>query len=82
MDMLEKLNPNTTKNVHNAKEKTPLNSKVLKGLQQQCESTKAQQTFRFTKEQVQWISYIIDTHVDDYQVIMFDYLAPNSQAIF
>ena len=46
-------------------------SKVVQSLQEECEkeeSTKQKQTFRFTKEQVRWISYLIDNHGDDYQV--------------
>ena len=69
VDMLEKLKPQLLENSNTPGEKESLPSRVIKSLQAECDSTKPQQTFRFTKEQVKWISYLMDKHHDDYQVV-------------
>ena len=66
--MLEKLNPIDVNSVNKANPETKKTSHVVQSLQDESESTTPQQTFRFTKEQVKWISYLIDKHCDDYQV--------------
>ena len=67
--MLEKLKPQHLENSNTPEEKESLPSRVIKSLQAECDSTKPQQTFRFTKEQVKWISYLMDKHHDDFQVV-------------
>ena len=69
VNMLEKLKPQHLENSNTPEEKESLPSRVIKSLQAECDSTKPQQTFRFTKEQVKWISYLMDKHHDDYQVV-------------
>ena len=68
--MLEKLKPKHITNTNDQTKSIVTESKVVETLKQECESTTGYQTFRFTKEQVQWISYLMDTHVDDFQVII------------
>ena len=43
-------------------------SEVVKSLTEECESTEKKQVFRFTKEQIRWISYLMDKHGDDFKV--------------
>ena len=43
-------------------------SEVVKSLTEECESTEKRQVFRFTKEQIRWISYLMDKHGDDFKV--------------
>ena len=50
--MIEKINPTNVDSISN--DKKNLITKVVKSLQDECESTKPQQTFRFTKEQIKW----------------------------
>ena len=65
--MIEKMNPENKDNI--SKDKKTQISKVVKTLQEESESTKPQQTFRFTKEQTKWLSYLLDKYCDDFQVI-------------
>ena len=64
--MIEKINPANVNNI--SKEKKNLVTKVVKSLQEESESTKPQQTFRFSKEQTRWITYCLEKHGDDFQV--------------
>ena len=43
-------------------------SEVVKSLTEECESTEKRQVFRFTKEQIRWISYLMDKHGNDFKV--------------
>ena len=65
--MIEKMNPEDKDNI--SKDKKTQISKVVKTLQEESESTKPQQTFRFSKEQTKWLSYLLDKYSDDFQVI-------------
>jgi hypothetical protein len=66
--MLEKIKPIVIDKEIKSRDEPKKVSKVVQSLQEECESTKPQQTFRFTKEQVRWISFLIDNHGDDYKV--------------
>ena len=61
------MNPDDKDN--KSKDKKTQISKVVKTLQEESESTKPQQTFRFSKEQSKWLSYLLDKYCDDFQVI-------------
>merc|ERR1712243_534202 len=63
--MIEKMNPANVNNI--SKEKKNLVTKVVKSLQEESESTKPQQTFRFSKEQTKWITYCLEKHGDDFR---------------
>ena len=65
--MIEKLNPTDTRGNISTDKRNQI-SKVVKSLQEESESTKPQQSFRFTKEQTKWITYLLDKHGDDFQV--------------
>ena len=65
--MIEKINQSDTRG-NIPKDRKNQISKVVKSLQEESESTKPQQTFRFTKEQTNWITYLLDKYGDDFQV--------------
>ena len=65
--MIEKINQTDTGG-NIPKDRKNQISKVVKSLQEESESTKPQQTFRFTKEQTNWITYLLDKYGDDFQV--------------
>ena len=54
---------NTDNKVSNVEE-----TNVVKSLIEESGNTEKRQTFRFNKDQVQWISYLIDKHGDDFKV--------------
>merc|ERR1712150_241361 len=64
--MIEKINQTDTGG-NIPKDRKNQISKVVKSLQEESESTKPQQTFRFTKEQTNWITYLLDKYGDDFQ---------------
>ena len=66
--MLERLKLQVPLQTEEGSEDPLAESRVVTTLKEECESTKGEQTFRFTEEQVKWISYLIDKHVDDFQV--------------
>lgn len=69
--MIEKINQTDTGG-NIPKDRKNQISKVVKSLQEESESTKPQQTFRFTKEQTNWITYLLDKYGDDFQAMAKD----------